>query len=259
MTNEKRCLLGQKCKLAGNTEQCHDNCPLFIGLHGRSGDNGRSGFSRVPLEHRYTTVTTSPVRIKQPNAYRYIDAYAKSFMRYFDNSLDAKDRIKSIYMWSEKPGTGKTTTAISILNSFLAYYYLECLRRTETPVQRPTYFLSMNSLQKEFLQMSRQGVPIELQQIAGEKYYNEMNYAKQAELVVFDDVGTRSVSEAFRNDILDIIDYRQAHMKPSIFTSNLPIHELPALFGEERLFDRIRDLCIDIHFEEIESGRGKRS
>lgn len=257
MTNDKNCLVARKCKLAG-TEQCHSHCPVFIGLHGINGHSGRSGFSRIPQANKLMTVSTSPARDDQEKNYKVIDKYIESFTRFFIENPTPSEQIKNLYLWSESSGTGKTLTATCILNSFLAFYYLECLKQNKQPSQRPIFFLSMNSLQKDFLQMTRSGVPQELQQEAGERYYEALEIAKRSELVAFDDVGTRSVTEAFRNDILDVIDYRQSKQKPSIFTSNLPITELPTLFGEQRLFDRIRDLAIVLEFDGS-SKRGRRT
>lgn len=249
MTNEKVCLLGTKCKSAGEEDTCHSYCPLFIALHGMDGKTGRMGSSRIPKGYGLSTVSTSPARESQEKAYEIIDKYIQSFPRFFIENPTPSEQIKNLYLYSENSGTGKSLTASCILNSFLAFYYLECLKRSIQPSERPVFFLSMNSLQKDFLQMTRSGTPKEIAEEAGERYYETLEIVKRTELVVFDDIGTRSVSEAFRNDILDIIDHRQSYLKPSIFTSNLPITELPTLFGEQRLFDRIRDLCIVLEFE----------
>lgn len=258
MANENNCLLGRNCKSAGDETQCTKFCGLFVGLHGLGDNTGRIGAAGIPREYTLKTVSTSPVRDEQRAVYEKIDAYIQTFPRFFIASPeDTSERIKNLYLFSKNTGTGKTATSACVLNSFLAYYYAECLRRNKQPSDRPVYFLSMNSLQKDYLQMTREGVPRDLKEAAGERFYAALGYAKQAEMVVFDDIGTRSITEGLRNDVLDVIDSRQADMKPSIYTSNLKLSELPALFGEERLFDRIRDLSLVIEFTG-ESRRGRR-
>lgn len=264
--HHKKCLLGTNrlanettpiCKLAG-TEYCHSHCDFFIGLHGASGENGRNGFSDMSLENRLVTIQNSNVREKQPEAYKLLDLYDNSFHKIFDQTADPKSRVKNLYLYSESPGTGKTKSASACLNSFLIKYYLGSLKRNLQPQQRPIYFLDINQFQTDYNQMTRPGVPTHIREEAGERYYSKMEIVKNSLLVCFDDIGIRSVSEAFRSDLLDCINHRMSKMLPSIFTSNIPLEGLPEIFGEERLFDRIRDLAITIHFEGS-SHRGRRT
>lgn len=271
MTMKDNCLLGTQkasdnrepiCQFAGNEHKCTERCPFFVALHGLSGTNGKSGFGNIPLEHRYRTISSSNVRNGQNEAYRLLDLYEASFPRIFEQiegrKLNPVERIKNLYLWSPSPGTGKTASAAASLNSFLIKYYLGCLKRNIQPVQRPIYFLDINKFQTDYSQMTRTGVPEEIREEAGQRYYAQMEYAKNSLLTVFDDIGIRSVSEALRSDLLDCINHRMSKLYPSIFTSNLPMEELPNIFKEERLFDRIRDLAITIEFEGT-SKRGKRT
>ncbi|MEC0488035.1 DNA replication protein, partial [Bacillus glycinifermentans] len=50
---------------------------------------------------------------------------------------------------------------------------------------------------------------------------------------------------------------RVTNQLSTIYTSNIAIERLPDVFGEQRLTDRIRDLCRVIEFEG-ESKRGLR-
>jgi KaiC/GvpD/RAD55 family RecA-like ATPase len=69
-----------------------------------------------------------------------------TFDRMFD---DNADRIKSLYLWSESPGTGKTTTAIAFLNEWMIAHYLgsHCVGIGKRA--SPAVFLDVNSFQTE--------------------------------------------------------------------------------------------------------------
>jgi DNA replication protein DnaC len=249
-TNEHRCLLGtirkdgekgKICTFAG-TSKCNNHCDFFIALHGKSGETGRSGASEIPLEYRQTTIQNSVVRTEQPEAYELLDVYENSMVKIFSQTPDPKTRVKNLYLWSKESGTGKSVTASAVLNSFLARYYLGTKKRDLQAKQTPIYFLDLNKFQTLFNQMTRAGIPTHVREVASEKYYEQMDFAKRAVMTVLDDVGTRSVTEALRGDILDIVNERMNNYRPTIFTSNLALQELPALFGEQRLFDRIKCL-----------------
>jgi DNA replication protein DnaC len=230
---------------------------LFIPLHGKSGETGRSGASEIPMEYRLSTIQNSIVRAEQEEAYELLDTYEASMSRIFEQSADPKSRVKNLYLWSAESGTGKSLTASSVLNSFLIKYYLGCKKRQLQADQTPIYFLDLNEFHTLFNKMTRPGIPTHVREEASETFYHQMAQAKKAVMVVLDDVGTRSITEALRGDILDIVNERMKHYRPTIFTSNLALEQLPALFGEQRLFDRIRDLALVIEFEG-ESKRGLR-
>jgi DNA replication protein DnaC len=84
-----------------------------------------------------------------------------------------------------------------------------------------------------------------------------MKFAQETPFIVFDDLAIRSVSEPFRADLHSVISYRVSNQLPCVYTSNLPLSELPTIYGEQRLYDRIRDLTIQLSFIG-ESKRGKR-
>lgn len=267
MTNEKSCLLAGRCKIAGS-EKCTRQCPHAIAIHGLSGLGGRSAAANVPVDYRLVTVENSPARASQESVYRAIDAYVKTFERQFDEN---GERIKSLFLYSKNPGTGKTTTATAILNTFLINHYLGSLARSKQSSQMPAYFLDVNSWQTDYNQFNRPRVPDDIAQPAAKRYYTAMERAKNAPIAVLDDIGVRdTTSDAFRGDLHAIINYRVTNQLPSIYTSNLPIeyegkreqfttepYDLIDVFGERRLADRMRDMCAVLHFSG-ESRRGKR-
>jgi DNA replication protein DnaC len=245
-TNAKHCVLAHACNLA-NTTSCTRFCPHFIAT------DARLKSANVPREYRLITLKNSPIRASEPTVYKVLDEHVKTFIRAFDASSEP---IKSVYLYSPTPGNGKTTTAIAILHEYLIRHYVGSLQRGRQPEQVPVYFLDVNEFQTLFNEFNRDGVPREVKEYAAHEYYYRYHKAKITSFVVLDDIGVRSASEAFRGDLHSIINARVTNGLPTVYTSNLPMTELARVF-DERLYDRVRDLCIDLPFGG-ESKRGLR-
>lgn len=251
-TNESRCLLANGCKVAG-TAQCNDNCAHFIAIHGRSGSGGRVAAAGTPADYRLLTLANSPARDSQPEIYRGLPQYIETFERMFGESTP---RIKSMYLWSTKPGTGKTTTAAVLLNEWIRRHYSGSLKRDKQPIQQPAYFLDTNEWQTLYNEFNRSHVPQEVAERASREYYRRLASAKQAPFAVLDDIGVRSATEGFRGDLHSVINHRTVNGLPTVYTSNLPIEDMARVF-DARLYDRMRDQCIVFEFGG-ESKRGRR-
>jgi DNA replication protein DnaC len=153
----------------------------------------------------------------------------------------------------------------------MRYYYEESKRDRQTLTQQtPGYFLDVNNWQTDYNQFNRPKVPDAIGGPAANRYYNAMEKAKFAPFAVLDDVGVRDCTEGFRGDLHAIINHRTTNAMPTVYTSNLPLisgekNKIPAfmpydlvdVFGEQRLADRMRDMCLPILFEGT-SRRGKR-
>lgn len=255
----------QKCLLRkyGKPELCSPLNALYIGIHGHNGKGGRVGNSGIPAEYQGVLLNDSPARQNQSEVYAKLESYVSSFDKMFDDVKQAQYdegksevevRIKSLYLWSESPGTGKTTTASALLNEYLLTYYIGSLKRKQTPSQRPVYFLDANQLQTNYNEFNRPRVPEDIAEPASRKYYNAIQHGKHTDFVVIDDIGTRTATEGFKDDLHSVINYRVANQLPTVYTSNVPIAELETIFNDTRLPDRIRDLTLPIHF----SGNSKR-
>lgn len=227
----------------------------YIQLHGVDGKGGRVASCNVPQEYRFNTLDNSPARENQAEIYTKLEAYVGSFKKLFDevDPHDTAGRIKSLYLWSEEAGTGKTSTATALLNEFVAVNYIGSLKRGLQPPQVPAYFLDVNELQELYNRFTRNGVPQDISEQASRDYYYKLDKAKTSPLVVFDDIGVRSSTEAFRGDLHGIINYRVANQLPSIYTSNIPMEDLASIY-DHRLADRIKDLTIPFYF----NGTSKR-
>jgi DNA replication protein DnaC len=247
MTHANNCILASRCKLA-NTDACNRQCSAFVQLHGYSGTGGRVANANTPADYRLLTVQTSPARAEQAKLYATIEKYTATFERQFE--ADGA-RIKSLYLWSESPGTGKTTTAIAVLNEWLIAHYLGSLKRNRQAAQVPAYFLDTNAFQTDYNLATMTNDEAGMESIRA-----TIKRAQTAPFAVLDDIGVRSASEAFRSYVHAIVNYRTANGLPTVFTSNLPIEEMAVVF-DARLYDRMRDMCAVLHFGGT-SKRGRR-
>jgi DNA replication protein DnaC len=223
-------------------------CPSYVAMHGYAGDGGRVGAAGLPSEYRNITANNSPARSGQADVYAFVDVYVDTFK--------TGDRVKSVYLYSEEPGTGKTTTAAALLNEYLTAHYIGCLQRGETPLERPAFFLDVNEWQRDFNAFNRPRVPDETAQPAASRYYRTMGIAESVPFLVADDIGVRDASEAFRADLHSVINKRVVSGLPTVYTSNIPMVEMLRLF-DVRIADRIRDMCGEIQFVG-KSKRGRR-
>ena len=246
----RKCLLDAHKR--GGCATCQATCQHRIALEGLNGKGGRIGAAKVPSEYRDLTLATSPARTEQSKIYGMLTKYVATFERQFDASTE---RVKSLYLWSKNPGTGKTSTATALINEYIVAHYLGSLKRGIQPIQRPAYFFDANSFQKLYTGFTRNGIPKEIAEKNSRLYYTQMELAKTTPFVVLDDVGVRSVTDGFRQDIHDIINHRDANGMASVFTSNVPITDLSEIF-DERFYDRVRHEGAVLHFSG-ESRRGR--
>ncbi|MGM0837734.1 MAG: DNA replication protein [Bacillota bacterium] len=251
--HESKCVLQHACKLAGSP-RCNSQCGAFIAIHGASGQGGRLGASNVPPDYRLLTFANLPaitvkIGAKSGIVTEILRNYTNSFSRQFDRIDNVSDRIKSLYLFSPASGTGKTSTACALINEWLIAHYVISLKLGRQPELRPAFFLDVNDWQTDYNQFNRAKVPESIAQPAANRYYTAMERAKQAPFAVLDDIGVRDMSEPFRADLHSVINHRVTNQLPTVYTSNIPMAELPLVFGEQRLYDRVRDLTMEIAFE----------
>src|SRR5699024_5801583 len=214
-------------------EACTDLCAHRIAIEGRIRN------ANIPTDYRNLTLANSPARDSKAKVYGVLEQYVDIF-----RSGEVGGR--SLYLWSESPGTGKTTTASALLHEWIAVKYLDAIKRGVQPAQTLGYFLDVNDWQTKYNEFNRPRVPDNIAEPAAYHYYKEMDKTMTAPIAVLDDIGILDVTESFRADLHSVINHRVTNRLPSIYTSNLPLSEMGNVF-DARLYDRIRDQCGEIY------------
>jgi len=252
MSHAKNCILSAKCTIADGPE-CSRMCPSFIAMHGFDGRGGRVGAAGIPDDYRNVTLSSSPAKTEQAAIYGLLTEYVATFGRQFDGDAPP---IKSMYLFSRTPGTGKTTTAAAVLHEWTIAHYIGSVRRGLAPAERPAYFLDVNEWQALYNGFTRPGIPKDVAEPHSREYYRREQLAKAAPFLVMDDIGVRECTEGFRGDLHALINAREASGLPAVYTSNIPLGDLTRIY-DERLANRVGDLCQELAFKG-DTKRGKR-
>ena len=242
----QKCILNERKRNGCAT--CQTNCPHAISLMGLSGKGGRIAAANVPRDYRQLTLKTAPARESQAKIYASLAKYVATFERQFD---DGEQRVKSLYLYSVSPGTGKSTTASALVNEWIIAHYLGSLKRGIQPTQVPAMFLDINEMQTRYNLATMTDDKAELDEIK-----RLMRKCMDVPFLVCDDIGLRSATESFKSIVHAIINARTTESAPTIYTSNVSIGELAGIY-DARLQDRIADQCLNLAFDG-ESKRGKR-
>jgi len=79
-----------------------------------------------------------------------------------------------------------------------------------------------------------------------------MTAAREADVLLLDDLGAEQVTEFVTNRLFDIVNYRCNHQKPLVVSSNLRVQEIGRLYGE-RIASRLWEMCdvVQLYGEDI--------
>lgn len=223
---------------------CSGMCQHRIVVEGLTGKGGLVEKASIPINYRGVTLDTSKVRADKPELYGFIDKYLEQVKRF----IGGGSLPRSLYFYSSQPGTGKTTTAVALLNGIISLYYLYNAREGIHSNGEEAFFLDVNELQTLYNTFNRPRVPDHIAEPASFEYYTRLEKAKRATIAVFDDIGVRSSTEGFMGDLHTVINHRVVNSMPTIYTSNLEMEEMVDVFTP-RLYDRIRDNAIPVFFE----------
>lgn len=136
-----------------------------------------------------------------------------------------------IYLWSKNSGNAKTTWATKLMKAYFSKIW------PGNQFKLRGYFCHVPS----FLERLKDNISDK----------NDVNKIKEilktADLVVWDDVAVKTISEFELGVLLSMVDYRVSNAKANIYTSNLPRQKLEALLGQ-RLASRIYNASTVIEF-----------
>lgn len=159
---------------------------------------------------------------------------AKELNYYCDNIVDEVVNGSNFFIFGNKPGTGKTYAACTLLNQFI---YKTCLTEKfdfENPLG---YFIIYPELMDD-LRYRRDE----------EKTLKILSIVNNVPLLLLDDVGSGTHSDFTMDQTFQIINKRVNNNLSTIITSNLTISKLRNVVGS-RVVSRILNNCFGIEID----------
>ena len=150
--------------------------------------------------------------------------------------LDFVHNGNNLYLYSSITGNGKTAWAIRLLQAYLhSIWYNSDLICKVLFINVPKYLLSIKD------------------NISNINNYAEFikNNVDIADIVVWDDIGTKVATSFEHENLLSIIDNRMNNSKSNIFTSNVSPIDFKNLFGD-RLYSRVINFSTCLEFKGID-------
>lgn len=203
------CVFDKNCKLK-NSDYCNESCERFAKL------SYLFNSSLIPENSMSPTL----LFIDSDGSDREVFSYLKSIQSNIKGSVD---NGLNLYLYSSIPGNGKTSWSIRLLKSYLYSIWHICdLEPKVLFINVPRYLLELKSNIDE-----------------KSDYISHIKHnVANCDLVVWDDIATKSATEFEHEHLLSMIDYRLYNKKSNIFTSNVMPDDLHNLLGS-RLASRI--------------------
>ena len=195
----------------------------------RQQKKNRLRFAEVPMELRGHTINSFDLSLYSPEgrdlaakAKRMAANYVKDFMEY-------QAMGKGLYLYSSMPGSGKTRLAVSIGNALWELHGISAGFKTVI------------------------GLMDEIKATWGSDDDSEKRTTQEelvarvceAEIFIFDDIGTERPTPWVEEMLFHIIDTRKTKLRPTIFTSNCEAENLN-YYG--KLIQRISNMAIPVPF-----------
>ncbi len=241
----EKCMLRETCKNK-DSEKCNRFCYPFVVLHGQQGNGGFWRTSCVPAKYKEVVFSNLPIKEANPKAYAIAEKYINKIAYFIE------EKGVGLFLYSiPNPdnlfgtGTGKTTTAVAILNEYVLDATRRHLKGEKELKRNPALFIRASEFQNKYNAQFRG--TIDMQQEASVKFYRLKERMKDVSLLLLDDIAIRDTTEAFKNELYEIIDHRATEEKATIFTSNFPRGELTKLLGE-RIVSRIEGMTLEVGF-----------
>ena len=246
MDMSKKCKFADKCRKKG-TPACSPLCQAFTFMHGASGDRGLWTTRNVPHKYEGCSLQNLP-KLEPERTDNLVRKYGSLVLDKVQDGLGLFLYSKPTATNKFGTGNGKTTTAITLFNEYLverAYQHLKGINRL-TSKANPALFVKSSDFQNVYNSQFR-GTK-EMQEVASLRYYRLKESMLNVELLVIDDVALRAGTEAFINEMYEIIDHRAVEELATIFTSNIPMEDLASIYGD-RIVSRIEGMTVPLAFE----------
>lgn len=150
-----------------------------------------------------------------------------------DNILDFVNKGDNLYIHSHICGNGKTSWAIRLLQVYLDKIWVK------SPLVCRVLFIHV----PKFLLALKDDISVKSEYIKQIK-----DNVLDADLVVWDEVGVKSLTNFEHENILNLINARINSGKSNIYTSNLSNEELHVAVGD-RLYSRIVNYSLEIELK----------
>lgn len=216
-------------------------------MHGTNGNAGVWKGRNVPKKYESSYLHNLPIQDDNPIPYQFVKRYLENDIRNVENGI-------GLFFYSipnaANPfgtGTGKTTAAITILNEYTVSRVIAASKGENAIAKQPSLFFKASEFQTLYNAQFR-GTPA-MQEAASKKFYHVKGLLCTVDLLVFDDIGIRQkITDAFENELTEVIDARDTNQLATIYTSNLPLEKLSETVGE-RIASRIAGTCELIAFK----------
>ncbi|WP_324658910.1 ATP-binding protein [Bacillus cereus] len=252
-TKDSVCKLAPYCKKAGKQGYCNALCSPFLLLHGE-GEGGLWKATNVPPKYKSSFFSNLPIQADNPVPYSMVKRYTGNILENVQNGVglffysipNGENRLGT--------GTGKTTTAVAILHEYLLARIKEQSRGGRVIETNPALFYKASEFQTLYNSQFRG--TFEMQEKASLRYYKVKALLMKAEMLVLDDIGIRQkITDAFENELTEIIDARDSKMLMTIYTSNLPLEKLGDTLGD-RIASRIEGMTEQVAFKGKDHRKG---
>lgn len=191
---------------------------------------------KFKLDSLYTNSLLTPIQQNHTNLRldaNGTDKEAFKSLKIIENNVeDFVVKGNNLYIHSVITGNGKTAWAIRLMQSYFnKIWYKSDLECRGLFVHVPRFFLALKDAINE-----------------KNEYVNHIkSNILKADLVIFDEIGTKNLTSFESENLLNIINTRINEGKSNIYTSNLTPEELKETLGD-RLYSRIVNLSTDITF-----------
>lgn len=157
------------------------------------------------------------------------DIAKKAAANFVENYPIMKEHGKGLYLYSQVKGSGKTRLASSIANALVKMYGVDIafIKSADLISQIKKTFGSKDITQADVVETFR-----------------------KVELLVVDDLALKGATEFEEGILYDVMDYRLENKKPTIFTSNVTIQGLEAIYPGGRVNKRINKMAMEIYMPE---------
>ena len=185
----------------------------------------------IPIKQRKRFPLRVDADSTDKNEFLQLKAAAENIEQFIDNGAN-------LYIYSQTAGNGKSSWGIRLIQAHIEnIWYKTDLRCRALFVSVPRYLLAIKN------NISRT-----------DDYAEHINKnIFDADIVVFDDIATKGITQFEAQNLFSIIDTRMNMGKSNVFTSNIIPAQLNDLLGP-RLTSRIINLSTVIQFR----GRDKR-